>query len=635
MGALALLLLAGLGMIVLALFHPAISALSQGILLVAGFAVSAITVIAMIAVKLYQKASAEEALVRTGLRGAKVVIDGGIIVFPVVHKITRVSLKVIKLTCVREGADALITKDYLRTDVHSEFYMRVGASPEQVLNAARSFGEQSGQVEAIDQVVGEKLISALRSVAAKHELAELHSDRESFASSVQEVVSKEIEPNGLILETVTISRLDQTDPSHLNDNNVFDAQGKRKITEITTAALVARNDLERTAEQAMTEKNVATRKSVLTMQQDQAFAEAEQSMQVKKAQSEKQREADVYRIEQERQTQQAQILAEQNVRQTDVAKEQAIQTAEVERVKAVEVANREQEIAVAHKEAERAAAEKARLEAEAAREQANQQVKTVEVVASAEREAKQKLIAAENEALQALVRKQKDADAIAYQKIKEAEGELKAAENQAKAKLTLAEADAQAKARLAEGERAYQVVPVQVEAERVEVARKQMEVDEATAEFKQQFEKSAIEFELNKLEIQAKKEVQIALANAIASFTEKGSYTVYGTPDTMADMMEKFSKGLGIGSFVDGLGSGLNGGNGHKSAGETVDDLAGMLGSIVKKVTGRDVSLSPEMAQQIASLVTANLPSASEAAPKKADLPAATAADGGEKKKAK
>ncbi len=635
MGALALLLLAGLGMIVLALFHPAISALSQGILLVAGFAVSAITVIAMIAVKLYQKASAEEALVRTGLRGAKVVIDGGIIVFPVVHKITRVSLKVIKLTCVREGADALITKDYLRTDVHSEFYMRVGASPEQVLNAARSFGEQSGQVEAIDQVVGEKLISALRSVAAKHELAELHSDRESFASSVQEVVSKEIEPNGLILETVTISRLDQTDPSHLNDNNVFDAQGKRKITEITTAALVARNDLERTAEQAMTEKNVATRKSVLTMQQDQAFAEAEQSMQVKKAQSEKQREADVYRIEQERQTQQAQILAEQNVRQTDVAKEQAIQTAEVERVKAVEVANREQEIAVAHKEAERAAAEKARLEAEAAREQANQQVKTVEVVASAEREAKQKLIAAENEALQALVRKQKDADAIAYQKIKEAEGELKAAENQAKAKLTLAEADAQAKARLAEGERAYQVVPVQVEAERVEVARKQMEVDKATAEFKQQFEKSAIEFELNKLEIQAKKEVQIALANAIASFTEKGSYTVYGTPDTMADMMEKFSKGLGIGSFVDGLGSGLNGGNGHKSAGETVDDLAGMLGSIVKKVTGRDVSLSPEMAQQIASLVTANLPSASEAAPKKADLPAATAADGGEKKKAK
>lgn len=631
MGILGLLIVVGLVLIAVPIVYE-VTLISATILTVAGVISAAIGLIGWIFTKLYQKAAPEEALVKTGLGGAKVIIDGGTLVFPLFHRVTRVSLKVIKLTCVREGPDALITKDYLRADVHSEFYMRVGATPEQVINAARSFGEQSGDDRSVDDKVGQKLVSALRSVSAKHDLAQLHSDRETFASAVQELVAKEIEPNGLILETVTISRLDQTDPSHLNDNNVFDAQGKRKITEITTAALVARNELERTAEQAMTEKNVATKKSVLTMQQDQAFAEAEQGMQVKKAQSEKQREADVYRIEQERQTQQAQILAEQNVRQTDVAKEQAIQTAEVERVKAVEVAGREQEIAIAQKETERAAAEQARLQAEAAREQANQEVKTVEVVAGAEREARQKLIAAENEALQALVRKQKDADAIAYQKQKEAEGELKAAENQAKATLTLAEADAQAKARMAEGERAYQVVPVQVEAERVEVARKQMEVDKATAEFKQQFEKSAIEFELGKLEIQAKKEVQVALANAIASFTEKGSYTVYGTPDTMADMMEKFSKGLGIGSFMDGLGSGLNGGNGHKTAGETVDDLAGMLGSIVKKVTGKDISLTPETAQQIAALVTANLPSAQEAAPvKKAELAPITT-DGGDKK---
>lgn len=632
MGIFVIMFLMGLGMIGLPFFHD-VPTTSKGLFWIGGAVLVAVSFVLMAVSSWYQRASAEEALVKTGMGGSKVIIDGGVLLFPVVHRITRVSLKVIKLTCVREAQDALITRDYLRADVHSEFYMRVGATPEQVLNAARSFGEESWNEEKIDEKVSQKLISALRSVAAKHELAELHSDRESFASAVQELVAKEIEPNGLILETVTISRLDQTDPGHLNDNNVFDAQGKRKITEITTSALVARNELERTAEQKTTEKNVATRKSVLAMQQDQATAEADQQMNINMVRAEKQREADVYRIEQEKQTQQAQISADQTVRQADIAKEQTVQTTEVDKVKAVEVATREQQIAIAQKEAERAAAEKARLEAEAAREQANQQVKTVEVVASAEREAKQKLIGAENEAQQALVRKQKDADAIAYQKVKEAEGELNAASNKAKATLTMADAESQAKMRLAEGEKAVQFVPVQVEAERVEVNRKQMEVDRASAEYKQQFEKSAIEFELAKLEVNAKKEVQIALADAVGKFTQQGNYTVYGSPETMADMFGKLSKGLGIGAFLEGVGSSVLGhnGNGHTPQ-ETVEDLAGMLGGVIKKITGKDVALSPEMAQQIASFVTASLPMVEAKKPAQ-PAPAEQTTDGQGKKK--
>lgn len=623
MGLLVLMLMLGVGMVGGSILYPDLPGLSRIVLGGCGAAAIALSFLLIVVTQLYQKAPAEEALVRTGAGGAKVVIDGGTYFVPFLHKLTRVSLKVIKLTSVREGPDALITKDYLRTDVHSEFYMRVGATKEQVLNAARSFGEESGAEDSIDSKVGDKLISALRSVAAKHDLADLHSDRESFASAVQELVAKEIEPNGLILETVTISRLDQTDPGHLNDNNVFDAQGKRKITEITTSALVARNELERAAEQATTEKNVSTRKMVLTLQQDQAIAEADQQMQISKVRSEKQREADVYSVEQEQQTKQAQIIAEQAVRQSDIQKEQRLQTSEVERVKAVEVATRDQQIAIAQKETERAASERARFEAEAAREQANQQVKTVEVVAGAERDARQKLIAAENDAQQALVRKQKEADSIAYQKQIEAEGELKAAENNAKATLTMAEAEAQAKKRLAEGEKAVQGVPVAVEAERVEVARKQMEVDRASAEYKQQFDRSAIEFELAKLEVNARKEVQIAFANAVGSFTQQGNYTVYGTPETMAGMFEQLSKGLGIGAFLDGAGRSILGGNGDRSPGETAGDLAELLGSIVKKATGRDVSLSPELAQQIVGLVTANLPPAEPAA--KAAIEATTA----------
>ncbi len=614
MGFFVLMLLVGLAM-VLGPFFVEVSTSTRFIFLGIGLVLSAISTIFIAIFQWYQRASAEEAIVRTGSGGSKVIIDGGILVLPFLHKVTRVSLKVMKLCCVREGSDALITKDYLRSDVHSEFYMRVGATPEQVLNAARSFGEQSGAEDAIDSKVGEKLISALRSVSAKHELAELHSDRESFAGSVQSVVAKEIEPNGLILETVTISRLDQTDPAHLNDNNVFDAQGKRKITEITTAAMVARNILERSAEQATTEKNVSTRKSVLTMQQDQAFAEAEQGMQINKIQAEKQREADVYRIEQEKQTKQAQVAAEQAVKQADIAREQVVQTTEVEKVRQVEVATRDQQIAVTQKETERAITEQARLEAEAAREQANQNVKTVEILAGAKRDAEQRLIAAENEAQQALVRKQREADSVAYQRSKEAEGELLAADSRAKATLKMAEAESQAKSQLAQGERDLQVVPVQILGEQVEVSRKQMEVDKASAEYKQMYDKSAIEFELAKLQVEAQKQVQIAMAGAIGNFAQQGNYTVYGTPETMADMMSKLSKGLGVGAFVDGMGKSLLGGDGSRTPAETAGDLADMIGAVVKKVTGKDIPISSEMAQQVAGLI-ANAAPTIQSAPK-------------------
>jgi len=607
MGFFVLLLLAGLAAAISPLFINMPSP-TPVFVVIGGLILACFSMVFICIFQWYQRTSAEEAIVRTGSGGSKVIIDGGILVLPFLHKVTRVSLKLMKLMCIREATDALITKDYLRSDVHSEFYMRVGATPEQVLNAARSFGEQSGAEDAIDNKVGEKLISALRSVAAKHELAELHSDRDSFAISVQELVAKEIEPNGLILETVTISRLDQTDPSHLNDNNVFDAQGKRKITEITTAALVARNILERSAEQATTEKNVSTRKSVLTMQQDQAFAEAEQEMQINKVQAEKQREADVYKIEQDRQTKQAQVTADQAVKQAEIAREQIVQTTEVEKVRQVEVATRDQQIAVTQKETERAITEQARLEAEAAREQANQNVKTVEILAGAKRDAEQRLIAAENEAQQALVRKQKEADSVAYQRSKEAEGELLAADSKAKATLKMAEAESQAKSQLAQGERALQVVPVQISAEQVEVSRKQMEVDKASAEYKQMYDKSAIEFELAKLQVEAQKQVQIAMAGAIGNFAQQGNYTVYGTPETMADMMSKLSKGLGVGAFVDGIGKSLLGGDGSRTPAETAGDLADMIGAVVKKVTGKDIPISSEMAQTVAGLINNTVP---------------------------
>src|SRR5205085_2163435 len=155
-----------------------------------------------------------------------------------------------KLGVNPRGRNALITKDNLRADVLAQFYIKVQPDEEHILTAARSLGENSVNAEAVEALVSEKLVSALRAIASQMDLFEIHTKRDDFAERVKEHVKSDLEANGLLLESVTISELDQTDPAELSDNNVFDAQGKRKITEITAAAQVERNTLEREAERA-------------------------------------------------------------------------------------------------------------------------------------------------------------------------------------------------------------------------------------------------------------------------------------------------------------------------------------------------------------------------------------------------
>ncbi|MEM7807463.1 MAG: SPFH domain-containing protein, partial [Planctomycetota bacterium] len=260
-----------------------------GLTIIGGF-VLVVTAVAAVVTRLYHKASANMAFVRTGGRGARVIKDGGAIVVPVVHEVIPVSLETMRLNVERRGPHALITKDNLRVDLSAEFYIKVQALKEDILAASRSLGDRSITPGSVSELVQEKLVSALRTVAATQELVELHSKRDEFAGKVQAIVTTDLASNGLTLESVTISALDQTDPSQLQERNVFDAQGLRKIAEITQRAKVQRNEIERQSEQEITLKDVATRKQVLDMQRDQAEFEAEQRTRVANVQAERKRE---------------------------------------------------------------------------------------------------------------------------------------------------------------------------------------------------------------------------------------------------------------------------------------------------------------------------------------------------------
>src|SRR3989440_9246968 len=253
-----------------------------GVLFIVGF-LSAVT-------RLYRKASANMAFVRTGLWGAKPIKDGGTVVLPVVHHVIPVSLETMRLNVERRGPHALITKDNLRVDLSAEFYIKVQANTDDIIQAARSLGGRNVQPDMVSELVQEKLVSALRTVAATKELVELHAKRDEFANAVQAICTHDLASNGLTLESVTISSLDQTDPTQLQERNVFDAQGLRKIAEITQKARVEPNEINREAEQAIATKNVSTRKQVLDLARDQAEFEAEQKMKVANVQAARERE---------------------------------------------------------------------------------------------------------------------------------------------------------------------------------------------------------------------------------------------------------------------------------------------------------------------------------------------------------
>jgi uncharacterized membrane protein YqiK len=527
-------------------------------------------VLTMIA-RLYRKASANVAFVRTGMGGVRVIRDGGTIVLPVVHQIIPVSLETMRLNVERRGPHAMITRDNLRVDLSAEFYIKVEANSDHILQAARSLGGKNVQPTGVSELVQEKLVSALRTVAATKELVELHSKRDEFASAVQEIVTHDLASNGLTLESVTISSLDQTDTSQLQEKNVFDAQGLRKIAEITQKARVERNEIEQESQRQVVERNVATTKKVLELERDQAEFEAEQKMKVANVRAGREREVQEFKLVQDESIARRNIEKLKNVETSEVERTLAVEqaqiakkvalvaslkdqeTAEILKKQAVEVAERNKEVAVAEKERERAEAQAGVLSAEAERETAKQKVLTVQVTSEAGREAEKQLIAAKQVIEQNKLREQTTADVQAYTAVKKADAERQAAEAQYAARLRLAEGEAQAAARRSEGDRAVKMVDVTIGREQVGVEQARVEVERQSLSNKQEFEGAALQFELEKLRIAADREVRIAAAQAMGNMLGKAQMQIFGDPATMAAMAQQFMRAAGLGLATDGL----------------------------------------------------------------------------------
>jgi flotillin len=554
--------------------HP-LTALATTIMTAAGVALALLSGTLMIITRLYVKTRASEAFVRTGMGGMRVIKDGGSIVVPVIHQIVKISLRTLRLDVGREGPDALITKDKLRADIKAEFFVRVMPDDDSIKNAARSFGEHMDDGSYVGKLVEDKLISALRTVAATKTLEELNTQRDEFVKQVTDIVTPDLAHNGLTLEVATISKLDQTALQNLRDDNVFDAQGKRTIAAITQEQATARNELERAGEQARKKKDVETRQAMLALERQQAEAEAEQQAQIAVIRAQKTREAQEKQIEAARAVEIAGVQKAQAVEVAQRQQQQAVETAERKKLEAitqadqsVEVAKRKQQEAIAQAERERAAAEAELAKAEAQRETERQAIKTVQVRAEAERAKSTLVIGAQADAERKFTEAQRAADGEAYRLQKEAEGKKAAADAEAEAVTKKANAEAAARKALAEGDKAIQMVPVEVAKEQVGVKQREVEVLQQELEARSQHGAAAQQFEIEKLRIVKEAEIRIAGAQAMATFGGKIEANVVGTPEDVAKMTQSYMRGMGVARTIDGFFGG--------AGGETLDGLDGL-----------------------------------------------------------
>ena len=367
--------------------------------------------IGLVFARLYHRASKERAFVRTGLGGQKVVKDGGAIVLPIFHEVIPVNMNTLKLEVMRNKADSLIAKDRMRVDIVAAFFVRVIPSLEGIANAAQTLGQRTLHPDALKELVEDKFVDALRSTAATMTMQQPQDQRPEFVQGVQNAVSEDLTKNGLELESVSLTSLDQTAKDFFNANNAFDAEGLTRLTQETENRRRQRNEIEQDTEVAVRQKNLDAEKQKLDIQRQEQLLKLDQEQQVKfraaeqaslvaARQAEKEREAAQARIDAERQVKEAEIERDRLVKQKSIEAERTVQVQGVEREKAIEIATQEKAIVVAAKSEEQSHAQAKANEALAQAVKAEQAVETTRATASADREKQIALISASREAEQ-------------------------------------------------------------------------------------------------------------------------------------------------------------------------------------------------------------------------------------------
>ncbi len=406
-----------------------------------GLVVVAVIVIVVLA-KLYRKATREVSLIRTGVGGQKVVMAGGTIALPYFHEVSEVNMRTLRLEVKRSGEDSLITKDRLRMDIGASFSVAVDGSEEAVAKAAQTLGDRTFNAEKLRELIEGKLVDALRAVAAQKTMDEAHEGRAAFVKEVRELISDDLAENGLRLQSVSLTSLDQTPFSALDENNAFNAVGMRKLAEVIATSKKERAEIDADADVAVRLSAMEATRKKLEIEQDEEQARIAQHQEIETLRAAQGAEIARRRATAEEEAEAARIAKDKAVREAEIARERAVRAAEIMRdleVQASEIA-KEQDLQLKQQDRMIAVAKKAEAEslAQAAADQARAEAAVAaEAVATARRTAE-----AERDKLLALIAAQEGAEADGARLRTLARAERDAAADHAAARLQAAKAEA-------------------------------------------------------------------------------------------------------------------------------------------------------------------------------------------------
>ncbi|MFD5469393.1 SPFH domain-containing protein [Streptomyces sp. NPDC127105] len=416
--------------------------------------------------RLFRKVEQGKALIVSKMRKVDVTFTGQV-VLPVLHKaeVMDISVKAIEIT--RTGREGLICRDNIRADIRITFFVRVNKTAEDVVRVAQAVGTaRASDRDTLQELFHAKFSEALKTVGKQMDFTDLYTKREELRFQIIEVIGVDL--NGYHLEDAAIDYLEQTPLTQLDPGNVLDAQGIRKITELTAVEHVRTNEAQRTEQKEITRQNVDAREAILELERRQADAEIKQRREIDTSRARE--EAETARVvEEERLRAQSAFLRteeELGVQRENQAREVAVAAKNRERVIAIEneriekdrlleVIARERETQLTRISADKEVEAEKREIAEVVRERVavdrtvaeqEESIKKLRAVEEAERERQAVIIAAEAEAQEKLVKDIKAAEAAEQAATHRAAEELTLAE----ARLKTADLDARAKLRLAE-----------------------------------------------------------------------------------------------------------------------------------------------------------------------------------------
>jgi uncharacterized membrane protein YqiK len=273
---------------------------------------------------LYRRSSKEVSFVRTGLRGEKVVLSGGAFVLPIIHNITTVGMRTLRIDVKRGGANSFITKNRMRVEIGAEFYVRVTPSKEAVSVAAGTLGKRTLEPESLRDLVQGRFVDALGVVAAKMSMEEIQEQRGKYIKDVKIIVAESLSSTGLELEAVSLTSLDQAGLEVFDPSNAFDAEGLTQLTEQIEAGKKKRNDIEQDTAIRIKSKNLEAEQKKLEIEQQKEFSRLSQEREISKQRDKERTEIAIQTALQDRLAEEARISAAEQIEKARIQQEDTI-----------------------------------------------------------------------------------------------------------------------------------------------------------------------------------------------------------------------------------------------------------------------------------------------------------------------